>query len=79
MVTDMSLLPGNLFISFVKHKTFVQVDERGTEAAAVTVVGMEVTSIEPMMIVNHPFLFVIHEHETGSILLMGKVADPVWE
>lgn len=79
MVTDMSLLPGNLFVSFVRHKTFVQVDEKGTEAAAVTAVGMGVTSMEPMMVVNHPFLFVIHEHETGAILFMGKVADPVWE
>jgi len=81
MVTDVNLLPGNLYISLVKHKTFVQVDEEGTEAAAVTIVAIDLTSIDPdkMMAVNRPFLFVIHEHETGSILFMGKVVDPVWE
>jgi serpin B len=80
MVTDMNLLPGNLYIDFVLHKTFVQVDEEGTEAAAVTVVGIGVTSIGPVIMhVNRPFLFVIHEHNTGSILFMGKVVDPVWE
>jgi serpin B len=81
MVTDMSLLPGNLYIDFVQHKAFVQVNEMGTEAAAVTVVGVGVTSIDPelkRMIVDRPFLFVIHERETGSILFMGKVANPVW-
>ncbi len=80
MVSDMGLLPGNLFISYVKHKTFIQVDEEGTEAAAVTIIGFELTSMGPkIMIVDHPFLFVIHEHETGSILFMGKVTDPEWQ
>jgi serpin B len=80
MVTDMALLPGNLYIDFVKHKTFVQVDETGTEAAAVTVVGIGVTSIiEPTMFVNRPFVFAIRERENGMILFLGKVVDPVWQ
>jgi len=81
MVSDMDLLYGNLFISLVKHKTFVQVDEEGTEAAAVTIVAIDLTSIDPdgSMTVNRPFLFVIHEKATGSILFMGTVDDPVWE
>lgn len=80
MVTDMGLLPGNLFIDFVQHKTFVQVDEVGTEAAAVTVVGIGVTSIGPhVLFVNRPFVVAIRERESGTILFLGKVIDPVWQ
>lgn len=69
-----------LFISKVIHKTFIQVDERGTEAAAVTIVVMEFTSIqEEPYTFDHPFIFVIHEKNTGAILFMGKVINPVWE
>ncbi len=66
------------WIDQVKHKTFVQVDESGTEAAAVTVVVM-VDSVGLYMCVNRPFVFVIHEREAGTILFMGKVVNPVWE
>jgi serine protease inhibitor len=66
------------WIDKVKHKTFVQVDEEGTEAAAVTIVIM-IDSALPGMYINHPFLFVIHERDTGAILFMGKIADPIWE
>lgn len=69
-----------LYIGFVKHKTFVQVDEEGTEAAAVTVVGMYTTSIgDPagfVMRVDRPFLFMIREHHSQSVLFIGKVVDP---
>jgi serine protease inhibitor len=72
---------GNLFISRVIHKAFVQVDEKGTEAAAVTVVEVGFTSVGPEqhMTVDRPFVFVIHEENTGAILFMGKVVNPVWE
>ncbi|MDH4157348.1 MAG: serpin family protein [candidate division Zixibacteria bacterium] len=66
------------WIDKVKHKTFVQVDEKGTEAAAVTVVVMIDSAPQPM-IVDRPFVFVIHEHESGTIIFMGKVADPEWQ
>lgn len=66
------------WIDRVKHKTFIQVDEQGTEAAAVTMVVM-FDSLPPGMYVNRPFLFVIHEHESGTILFIGKVVNPVWE
>ncbi len=68
--------PQNLFISEVKHKTFISVDEKGTEAAAVTSVGVGVTSMPQPMIVNRPFVFIIHERESGTNLFMGKVKDP---
>jgi serpin B len=72
----------DLFISFVKHKTFVEVDEKGTEAAAVTIIGFETTSFDPdkpqktYFHCDRPFLFAITEKETGTILFMGKIGNP---
>jgi serpin B len=67
---------GNLLITEVKHKTYVKVDEEGTEAAAVTSVGVGYTSGPMQFIVDRPFLFVIHENHSGTILFMGKIVDP---
>ena len=68
--------PGEAFITEVKHKTFIDVNEEGTEAAAVTSVGVGVTSAPPMVLVDRPFLFAIRENFSGTILFMGKVMDP---
>ena len=70
-----------LYISKVIHKTFIQVDEKGTEAAAVTVVEIEFTSLpdEDYFGFTQPFIFVIHEQSTGAILFIGKVMNPIWE
>ncbi|MCJ7645926.1 serpin family protein [bacterium] len=68
--------PGvNVFINEVKHKTFLEVDEKGTEAAAVTSVEMRMTSIgqEFSMIVDHPFFCAIRDNETGTVLFMGSI------
>jgi serpin B len=67
---------GGLFISEVKHKTFVQVDEEGTEAAAVTSVGIGRTSIGPVMRIDRPFVLAIRENHSGTILFMGKITEP---
>src|SRR5690606_32969201 len=71
---------GNLAISEVKHKSFVEVNEEGTEAAAVTSVGIIPTSTNHpkpyVFTVDRPFLFVIREMETGLILFIGQVNDP---
>lgn len=70
---------GGLVISRVKHKTFVEVNEEGTEAAAVTSVTVGVTSVGPntnTFIIDHPFLFVIKEKYTNAILFIGTVTDP---
>jgi len=70
-----------LFISKVLHKTFVQVDEEGTEAAAVTVVEIGFTSVGPngtLMRVDRPFMFVLRERQSGTILFMGKILNPKW-
>jgi serine protease inhibitor len=66
----------DLFISSVKHKTFVDVDEEGTEAAAVTKVTISVTSAPPGIRVDRPFLFAIRERFSGTILFTGKIVDP---
>jgi serine protease inhibitor len=72
----------NVYISDVKHKTFLQVDEEGTEAAAVTSITMALTSAAPMptpvMIVDHPFLFAIEEKTSGSLIFIGRMMRPVW-
>lgn len=69
-----------LFINKAIHKTFIRIDERGTEAAAVTALGMATTAIvveQPIdMIVDHPFLFLIIDKKTDSIIFMGRVAQP---
>ncbi|RAK01900.1 serpin B [Larkinella arboricola] len=65
-----------LKVSYVKQNTFVAVDEKGTEAAAVTSIGVEVTSMPPSLICDRPFVVLITEKETGSVLFMGKIMNP---
>lgn len=64
-----------LSISRVLHKTFVEVNEEGTEAAAVTAVEIELTSVPsvPTVRADRPFLFFIREQHSGSILFVGQV------
>jgi serpin B len=69
----------SLFIKEVLHEVFIAVDEEGTEAAAVTAVVMEETSAAvpgTVLVVDRPFLFVIHDVEHGTPLFVGRVADP---
>lgn len=68
----------NLNVSKVLQKTFIDVNEKGTEAAAVTVIGIEVTSLPQIAEINcnKPFLFLITEKNTGSICFIGKVGKP---
>jgi serpin B len=68
---------GGLVITFVKQKTFVDVHEEGTEAAAVTTVGIGLVSLPQVQVmrVDRPFVVVIRERFSGAILFAGKVAD----
>jgi serpin B len=70
--------PGTLRISEVKHKTFVDVNEEGTEAAAATEVGSVLVSNteSPWLVVDRPFLVMIRERESGTILFLGLIVDP---
>jgi serine protease inhibitor len=72
--TRMSPIGNELYINLVLQKTFVDVDEHGTEAAAVTLVGVRVTSGPPEFRADRPFLVVIRERFSGTILFMGKIA-----
>lgn len=71
--------PLPLYISHVLHKAYVAVDEAGTEAAAATVVEIEVgeeASVPEVMRADRPFIFLIRDAEQGTILFMGRVVDP---
>jgi len=64
-----------LYISKVIHKSFVQVDEEGTEAAGITLVGIEKSVKSSFFMVDRPFLFVIREKSTGVILFIGEIGE----
>ena len=69
----------NLFLGLVLHKAFVEVNEEGTEAAAAAVgrpmIGMDISKVHAFR-ADHPFVFLIRDNTTGSILFLGRVVDP---
>lgn len=81
-VADFSGMDGtrDLYISAVVHKSFVAVDETGTEAAAATAVAMRASAAlpsEPLdVVIDHPFLFLIRDQGTGAVLFVGRIANP---
>ena len=82
-VADFSRMNGNkdLYISAIIHKTFVEVDETGTEAAAATAVVMRMKSAMPdpdykTFKADHPFFYFIRENVSGTVLFAGRVTDP---
>ncbi len=77
---DFSSMAGNVAVDEVKQKCFIEVNEEGAEAAAVTSIGMRLTSVAPeprpfVMNVERPFVFAIFNAETNSILFAGKIAS----
>lgn len=76
-----SCIEGPVYISDVRHKAYVKVDEEGTEAAAVTSVMAFAESEEPeeppfRLICDRPFFFAIVDTRTGAILFTGSILDP---
>ncbi len=67
-----------LYVSTAVHEAWVQVDEEGTEAAAATAIGVSTTSvvISLEVVVDRPFVFQVRDQVTGTVLFMGRVADP---
>ena len=69
----------SLYISSALHKAFVDVNEEGTEAAAATAVAIGLTSAPGQsytIMLDHPFLFLIRDNATGTLLFVGRMADP---
>jgi serpin B len=80
-VADFSGMDGmtDLYLSFVLHKAWVQVSEAGTQAAAATVSGITTTIVggfPPTFRADHPFIFLIRDTQSGSILFLGRLANP---
>lgn len=73
-----NLSPQSVQITGVQHKTFLEMDERGTTAAAVTSVGIGVTSLPatPTFRFDSPYLLFLRERESGLIMFAGKILDP---
>ena len=70
----------NLLIDEVIHKSFIEVSEKGTEAAAATAVVVREKSMvmkdNPKVVINRPFVFVIRENKNNAILFIGKYVKP---
>ena len=67
----------NLWVSDVFHQAFIEVNEKGTEAAAATgVVITQSINITPVFYADHPFIFIIKDNRSGSVLFMGRVMNP---
>jgi serine protease inhibitor len=77
--SDFSGMSGktDLEISEVIHKAFVDVNEQGTEAAAATAVVAATRGGSQMFRVDHPFVFLIYDRDSGSILFLGRVVNPL--
>ena len=72
----------NAFVSEARQQVFIEVNEEGTEAAAVTGIGISITSAPPPPVeftVDRPFLVAIRDDVTGALLFVGSINDPVWE
>ena len=73
--------PQNAYVSLIKHKTYINIDEAGTEAAAVTAIGM-VGSAAPgedkpkEFKVDHPFMMIIRDEGTGEVVFSAFVTEP---
>ncbi|KAL4649772.1 hypothetical protein ACB092_01G038600 [Castanea dentata] len=75
-----SLVGQNLYVSSIFHKSFIEVNEEGTEAAAASAAVMELASLPPPkmdFVADHPFLFLIREDLTGTVLFVGHVLNPL--
>jgi serpin B len=72
---DFSGIADSIYVSDVLHKAVINVNEQGTEAAAATVVVLETAILQDKFNANRPFVFLIVDDTTGSILFMGKAAD----
>jgi serpin B len=75
---DFSSMDGtkNLFLATALHRTFVEVNETGTEATAATLFEAKTKGMSSRVVADHPFLFLIRDQGSGTILFLGRLADP---
>ena len=70
-----------LFVDDIIHKTYIDVDEEGTEAAAVTAITVRLTSIRPEKVIamkfDRPFVYAIINNENNEVLFVGKIGNPI--
>lgn len=74
--TAMGTSSQNIYISQIKHKAVLEVDEHGAEGAAVTSIGFAITSLPPLFRFDHPFVLVVRHIPTNTPLFIGWVGDP---
>ncbi|HYR07347.1 MAG TPA: serpin family protein [Longimicrobium sp.] len=82
MLSAEYLARGNVYVSEAKQKVFIEVNEEGTEAAAVTGIEVRTTSAPPQpvsFVVDRPFILAVRDDQTGALLFIGQVNDPVTE
>ncbi len=76
-MAPLDVIGGNLFIQKVAHKTFIEVNEEGSEAAAATSVGIGIKSVQrTIFYVDRPFFFAIRDNKTNTVLFIGTVVEP---
>lgn len=75
---DSTAVNGKLYVNLLKQFTYLNVDEVGTEAAAVTITGVAVNSLQPIQLFtcDHPFGIIISENTSNTILFMGRIMNP---
>lgn len=79
-LTEMVEQSHRLFVSKILHKSYIEINEEGTEAAAATVVSMKLSrSCSPPIdfVADHPFMFILREEVSGAVLFIGNVINPL--
>jgi serine protease inhibitor len=74
--SGMGTSSGNIFINQIKHKSVLEIDEKGAEGAAVTSVGFGVTSVPPVFTFDQPFVLSLRHIKTNTLIFTGYVANP---
>lgn len=78
-LTEMTPGPGRLFVSDMRHKATIDVNEKGLEAAAATSIGISARMMPQFVAVNKPFFFIVRDDTTGANFFTGKLIKPEYK